>query len=263
MAPARISTGIAGLDRLLHGGYIKGRSYLLTGESGTGKTTACLQFLVSALLMGEKAVYVTVDERPAEILETAESFAWDLQHYIQDKTLVILDASPYFGGRAGAGGEKGVDPQKIVADLGNYARRLDATTLIVDPVTPLILPSDPHTAAHDQARSLIQLIQAQLNTTTIFTAHCNEGTTASSTAGIEQFLVSGVLIFKTVAIDGRHERTMTIKKMRGIATDPADYRFAIRRGSGIVLLDSADAETGEPCAELPVFEFFNPAKKDF
>ena len=261
MASERISTGIAGLDRLLHGGYIKGRSYLLTGESGTGKTIACLQFLVSALLIGEKAVYVTVDERPTEILESAESFSWDLQHYIQDKKLVILDASPYFGGRTG--GEKGIDPQKIVADLGNYARRLGATILIVDPLTPLILPSDPHTAAHDQARSLIQLLQAQLNTTTIFTAHCGAGTTASSTPAIEQFLVSGVLIFKTVAVEGRHDRTLTIKKMRGTATDPADYRFAIRQASGIVLLESANAETAEKSADLPIFEFFSAGKKDF
>ena len=257
MAPQRISTGIAGLDRLLHGGYIKGRTYLLTGESGTGKTIACLQFLVSALLMGEKAVYVTVDERPVEILESAESFAWDLQHYIQNKRLVILDASPYFGGRAG--GAEGVDPQKIVADLGNYARRLGATTLIVDPLTPLILPTDPHTAAHDQARSLIQLIQAQLNTTTIFTAHCSDAANGNITASIEQFLVSGVLIFKTVAIDGLRERAMTIKKMRGTATDPADYRFAIRRGDGIVLIDHPGAEID---IDLPIFEFFNPAKKD-
>ena len=261
MAPQRISTGIAGLDRLLHGGYIKGRTYLLTGESGTGKTTACLQFLASALLTGEKAVYVTVDERPVEILESAEAFAWDLQHYIQGKKLVILDASPYFSGRANGGGEKGVDPQKIVTDLGNYAKRLGATLLIVDPLTPLILPTDPHTAAHDQARSLIQLIQAQLNTTTIFTAHHSDGMHASITAGIEQFLVSGVLIFKTTATAGCHERTMTIKKMRGTAMEPADYHFAIRRGIGIVLLDYPGG-IGDPSAHPPIFEFFDPGKKE-
>ena len=260
MAPQRISTGIAGLDRLLRGGYIKGRTYLLTGESGTGKTIACLQFLLSALLMGEKAVYVTVDERPVEILESAESFAWDLQRHIQEKNLIILDASPYFGGRGG--GEKGVDPQKIVADLGNYARKLGATTLIIDPLTPLILPTDPNTAAHDQARSLIQLIQSQLNTTTIFTSHCAEGTKASFTADIEQFLASGVLILRTIAINGHHERSMTIKKMRGTATEPADYPFVIRHGKGIVLIDRLGAKAGDSCAEPPIFEFFDPAKKD-
>ncbi len=45
----RISTGIAGLDALLHGGYLRGRTYLVTGDTGTGKTIACLQFLLNGL----------------------------------------------------------------------------------------------------------------------------------------------------------------------------------------------------------------------
>jgi circadian clock protein KaiC len=256
MDPKRISTGILGLDPLLNGGYIKGRIYLHTGEAGTGKTIACLQFLVNALRLGERAVYVTVDERPAEILDSAESFDWDLQRHIQEKNLVVLDASPFFGGRGG--GEKGLDPQKIVADLGNYARRLGATILILDPLTPLISPAEASGSAHEQARSLIQLIQSQINITTLFTAHRAEGTAESFTSGIEQFLASGVFVFKTSETNGKYERTMTIKKMRGTAVEPNDYRFAIRKNDGIVLLDRPGLPPGEP----PMFELFEPAKKD-
>ena len=95
MSDQRISTGIAGLDLLLHGGFVKGRTYLLTGDTCTGKTIACLQLLQQALSQGEKAVYVTVDERPSEITDSALSFSWNLQHHIQEKNLAILDASPY------------------------------------------------------------------------------------------------------------------------------------------------------------------------
>ena len=55
---------------------------------------------------------------------------------------------------------------------------------------------------------------------------------------------------------------MTIKKMRGTATEPADYRFAIRRGEGIVLIDHPGAKAGDTCAEPPIFEFFDLARKD-
>src|SRR5215467_8798068 len=41
----RISTGIAGLDHILHGGLLPGRTYLVAGEPGTGKTTLGLHFL--------------------------------------------------------------------------------------------------------------------------------------------------------------------------------------------------------------------------
>jgi circadian clock protein KaiC len=259
MVSERISTGIAGLDRLLHGGYIKGRSHLLAGDTGTGKTIACLQFLIHNLRRGEKAVYVTVDERPAEILESAASFSWDFQPHIQEKNLVILDASPYFGARSGAG-EKGIDPQKIVADLGSYSRRLGATILIIDPITPLILPTDPTSSSQDQGRSLMQLIQSQLNTTNLFTAHLAAGTQSSSN-GVEQFLASGVLVFKTAELNGRFARALTIRKMRGTAIEPADYPFVLVPNEGIVLADRpagvASACQGEP----QIFEYFEPLKK--
>ncbi len=258
MVRERISTGIAGLDRLLHGGYIKGRSYLLTGDTGTGKTIACLQFLIHSLGRGEKAVYVTVDERPAEILESAASFSWDFQQHIQEKNLVILDASPYFGARSG--NEKGIDPQKIVADLGNYARRLSATLLIIDPITPLILPTDASSSSQDQGRSLMQLIQSQLNTTNLFTGHL---TAAAQNTGnsIEQFLASGVLVFKTAELNGRVKRALTIRKMRGTAIEPADYPFVLVPNEGIVLADCSTSVASVGASDPQIFEYFELTKK--
>jgi circadian clock protein KaiC len=138
----RVSTGIAGMDSLLQGGFLSGRSYLVSGDAGTGKTTACMQFLMAGLSQGEKAVYVTVDERPGEILQSAASLEWDLQSYVQEKSLVILDAAPYFSGRAGSATDKGLDLSKFVTDLAGYATRLEALRLVIDPVTPLILFGD-------------------------------------------------------------------------------------------------------------------------
>jgi KaiC/GvpD/RAD55 family RecA-like ATPase len=58
----RVSTGIDGLDQLLEGGFPKGRSVLITGEPGTGKTIMTLQFLADGLARGEKGIYVAADE---------------------------------------------------------------------------------------------------------------------------------------------------------------------------------------------------------
>ncbi len=41
----RVSTGIAGLDELLNGGYLVGSSTMIVGVSGTGKSVAGLQYL--------------------------------------------------------------------------------------------------------------------------------------------------------------------------------------------------------------------------
>jgi circadian clock protein KaiC len=261
---ARIPTGITGLDALLNGGFIKGRSYLVTGDAGTGKTIACLQFLVAGLLAGEKAVYVTVDERPAEILASAASFSWDLQPHIQGKSLVILDAA------SGSATEKGIDPQKMVADLGNYAKSLGATILIIDPITPLLVPANAATPAQVHARSLIQLIQSHLNTTTLFTSHDGRGGRQDATIRIEQFLASGVLVLKTSETGGRSERTIQIKKMRHTPVEPGEYPFAMVKNEGIVLFDRptdvdlpiSNNKESPRQAEPQFFQSFEIVKKD-
>jgi circadian clock protein KaiC len=256
MNVARLPTGITALDPLLSGGFIKGRSYLVTGDTGTGKTIACLQFLLSALSRGEKAVYVTVDERPAEILESAASFSWDLQPHIQGKSLVILDAA------SGSATEKGIDPQKMVGDLGGYTKSLGATILIVDPITPLLVPVNPAIPRQVHARALMHLIQSQLNTTNLFTSHNPVGQEQDASAGIEQFLASGVLVLKVQEIRGRCERTLQIKKMRHTPVEPGDYPFAMAQRQGIVLLDQANGTAPLHQPEAQFFQSFEPGKSD-
>jgi circadian clock protein KaiC len=253
MSDQRISTGIAGLDRLLHGGFIKGRTYLLTGDTGTGKTIACLQLLQHALGQGEKAVYVTVDERPSEITDSAAAFSWHLQQHIQEKNLAILDASPYFTGRSASATEKGIDPQKIIADLSNYVKRLGASLLIIDPVTPFILPADASSQSQDQARSLINLIQTQMSTTNLLTAHFSSRSSQDQTFGIEEFLASGTFLLKVQGDGAKFQRNLVIRKMRGTPVPPGAHPFEITPTQGIVMQDrGATLET----AARATFEYF-------
>ncbi len=101
MEKKRLPTGITGLDPLIEGGFPVGKSYLVTGEPGSGKTIFCMQYILQGLLDGEKAVYVAVDEKPIDIIEGAASLGWELRKYIEEKKLLILDASPYFNARVG------------------------------------------------------------------------------------------------------------------------------------------------------------------
>ena len=257
MNPQRVSTGISGLDSQLIGGLIKGRSYVILGDAGTGKTTACLQFLLSGLKQGEKGLYITVDERPAEIIESAASLGWDFESYTQDKSLVMLDASPYFSGRVGTASDKGVDLQKIVSDLAGYAKRIDASRLVIDPVTPIIF-SDSPSRVQEQARSFIHLVHSQLNTTNLFSAQYSSRAPDPS-FGIEEFLVSGVLHLKTTSIDGGFARKLTVKKMRGTPIQPSEYWFAIIAGEGIVLTQEGERRAAaQEGADTTLLEYFEP-----
>jgi circadian clock protein KaiC len=261
MGIKRVSTGISGLDSLLEGGFLPGRSYLVTGDAGTGKTTSCMQFLKAGLAEGEKVIYVTVDERPAEILQSADSLGWNLQQHVQDKSLVILDASAYFSVRAAAVGDKGVDLQKIISDLAAHAKKLDATRLVIDPVTPLILSGDSPTRVQEHARMLIHLLQSNLSTTNLISSHFATRAGHDLTNRIEEFLAAGVFILTMGQNNDRLVRTLKVKKMRGTAVEPNEYPFNIVKDNGIILLSQDKKPIAVEESSLQALEVFQLPKE--
>jgi circadian clock protein KaiC len=75
----RATTGIAGLDDILQGGFIPHRLYLVEGMPGSGKTTLAVQFLLEGVKAGESVLYVTLSETEEEITTVAESHGWNLE----------------------------------------------------------------------------------------------------------------------------------------------------------------------------------------
>jgi circadian clock protein KaiC len=96
------------------GGLPEGRTTLVAGGTGSGKTVFGLQFLASgAREFGEAGVLVTFAERPDDLIANSESFGWDLRGLVSDGRLVIVDATP--------------DPETVVSgrfDFGGCRRGL-------------------------------------------------------------------------------------------------------------------------------------------
>src|SRR3954452_6455093 len=76
--PARLSTGIAGLDAVLGGGLPQGHIYLVEGESGSGKTTLGLQFLFAGARRGEPTLWITLSETERQLRQSASAHGWSL-----------------------------------------------------------------------------------------------------------------------------------------------------------------------------------------
>ncbi len=232
----RVPTGIPELDLLIEGGLRAGKTYLVVGEPGTGKTVFGLQFLVSGLMEKEKGLYVAIDEKPSDVVEQAASLGWDLSPFIESKEFLILDASAYFGARAADGQGRSIDVQRVVADLSNYITRTGASRVVIDPVGPLLFTRDSMSRVLDQARLLFYGLQANTSTTNLLTTYAID----RQVRGIEEYLVSGTFVLEMELANRRFLRTLTVEKMRGTALTPAQYVFNIIPDRGIVLQELAE-----------------------
>src|SRR5215204_3443921 len=79
LMPPRMSTGIPGLDEVLGGGLPQGHMYLVEGESGAGKTTLGMQFLLEGHRRGERTLWISLSEAERELELIAASHGWSLQ----------------------------------------------------------------------------------------------------------------------------------------------------------------------------------------
>jgi len=73
----RVGTGVPGLDEVLHGGFVGGRTYLLTGPPGGGKTTLGWHFLTAGAAAGEPVMFITFGEPEAELRANAAAIGFD------------------------------------------------------------------------------------------------------------------------------------------------------------------------------------------
>lgn len=231
----RIPTGIAGLDPLLEGGFPQGRSILITGEPGTGKSIFALQFLREGLNRNEKGIFVTADESPMDILEQAASIGWDFERYIESKDLSILNAGTYLSSLPGAGKERHIDVQKAVSDLASFVKQLGAKRLVLDPAGPFVLLRDSAARIQDQIRLLIKLMRSSMPTTNLLTSYAVPRTGERSMHGMEEYLVAGAIVLEMIWKNGELARSLIVEKMRCTDVKPTQLEFDIVKGQGIVL----------------------------
>jgi predicted ATP-dependent serine protease len=88
----KVPTQIAGLDEILEGGLPRGRTTLVSGGPGAGKTVLGLEFLCRGAMAGEPGVFITFEERADAIRLNARSMGWDLPALEKAGKMAIVEA---------------------------------------------------------------------------------------------------------------------------------------------------------------------------
>ncbi|MCY7277625.1 MAG: circadian clock protein KaiC, partial [Phormidesmis sp. CAN_BIN44] len=149
----KIRTLIEGFDDISHGGLPVGRTTLISGTSGTGKTLFAAQFLYNGITQfDEPGIFVTFEESPADIITNALSFGWDLQKFIDEGKLFILDASPDPEGQGVVGN---FDLSALIERIQYAIRKYKARRVSIDSVTAVFQQYD---AAGVVRREIFRLV---------------------------------------------------------------------------------------------------------
>lgn len=228
----RIESGINNLDAIIGGGFPQGRTCLISGEAGTGKSIFSFQFLLEGLKNGEKSIYICIDQKPQQVILNMASLGWDLTKYLESGLLQIFDVSSYFS-FSYLGDFDGAKITKAIEDIMTFVKETNPDRLVIDPISPLIFLDRETSLSVQYIRSLIFNIEQYGKCTTLLTSYIPVGTQKDSLHGVAEYAVSGIVKLTLEKRDHSYKRIFRIKKLRGSSVDLSEKVFTINEGSGI------------------------------
>jgi circadian clock protein KaiC len=220
----KIRTLIEGFDDIGHGGLPVGRTTIVSGTSGTGKTLLAVQFVYNGIqYFDEPGVFVTFEESPTDIIKNAHSFGWDLQQLVDDGKLFILDASPDPEGQEVVGN---FDLSALIERIQYAIIKYKAKRVSIDSVTAVFQQYDAASVVRREIFRLVARLKL-MNATTIMTTERVEEYGPVARFGVEEFVSDNVAIVRNVLEGERRRRTIEILKFRGTTHMKGEYPFTI------------------------------------
>ncbi|WP_457353943.1 circadian clock protein KaiC [Roseateles sp. P5_D6] len=230
-AAGKASTGVGGFDDITGGGLPIGRTTLLVGGPGSGKTIFALQFLAhGAQACKESGIFVAFEEHIERIVANAGSFGWNLPE-LQRKRLFFMNAQP-LPDLVQSGD---FDLSGMLAVLGAKADEMKARRIVFDALD-IVLALLPDAAAKRReiyrlhewllARQLTGLITAKAGGDD--SSHSNSS--GPQPFGLMQFMVDCAVILNHDVVQGVSQRNLRVQKYRGSRFDEDESPFVIGNG---------------------------------
>jgi circadian clock protein KaiC len=241
----RLSTGIAGLDKMLGGGIQRGDSVVLAGPTGSGKTSFAAQFVAAGLRAGETGVIAVFEERPEQYLTRASTSGLDFREAVRENKLRVIYLRPL---------DLSVD--ETLQEIREAVEQVGATRVVIDSISGFEMALAP-TFREDFRESLYRLVGTLtgLGVTIFSTVEVVESHNGFMFTGYRvSFLTDVILSQRYVEIEGELRKVLLVVKARGSAHS-AEFRSYEITAGGVVLGESlrdyGGISTGVPTRRPP------------
>jgi len=217
----RLKTGIEGLDALTNGGLPRNQLILLTGTSGTGKTTTCLQYIHNgAKLFNENGVYLSFEDPEELLIENASNFGWDLKSLEKKGKFSFIKYDPY-------------KIEDVLDILESTILEVKAKRVVIDSISALGL----YVREAELRRMIfdISVTLRRLRCTPILVSEIVQGTPGLSRYGVEEFVADSVIVMYYERIRSTFNRAIQVWKLRGSAHSERLHPYQIgKKGIRII-----------------------------
>ena len=243
-ALGKCPTGIRGLDQITDGGLPRGRSTLVCGGPGAGKTLLGIEFLArGARDFGEAGVFVSFEERADDLAKNAFSLGFDLGRLVRSKRFAVehialnraqlLEAGEY-------------DLEGLFIRLGAAIEAVGAKRVVLDTIEALFGVLTNQGILRAELNRLFSWLKDK-GVTTVITAERGQG--ALTRHGLEEYVSDCVIVLDQRVDDQIATRRLRIVKYRGSTHGTNEYPFLIdRTGFAVLPITSIALDYDSPSA---------------
>ena len=218
----RVSSGNAGLDRLTHGGLLRGSSTLLSGPTGTGKTLLATQFAAEGAAAGERALVVAYEETPEQVRANGRALGHDVAGYEERELLHVVSLYPEVAS---------LDDHLV--EIRDLVERLQPTRLVIDSLSSLERIGSPQ-AYREFIISITSFIRT-VGLASVMTAASSQlvGATSVTESHISG-LIDTIVLLRHVEHESELRRGILVLKMRGSSHDHQICELSVLEGDLVV-----------------------------
>lgn len=217
----KVTSGIESLDELLAGGYYRGSSILVSGTSGTGKSSIAAHMTNASCRDGKRTLYVAMEESPQQIERNMRSIGINLAQWREAGLLLFHATRPTANGL-----------EKHLASITNIITQFKPDVVVIDPISAFDVGVNEETVK----LMLIRVVDLFKNKgiTVIFNSLTVGGDAEERTSVGLSSLVDVWLLLRNFEFGGERNRALYVCKARGIAHSNQVREF-ILSDSGIRL----------------------------